>query len=80
MNEIECSYKLDCCDEGSKKCKSCLNNKKRSYYKSIEGEWSGDYPYWGYPPYPYPYWYIPSITTSTDSAYTSGLSVQFSIR
>lgn len=34
--KIKCPYSEDCCDIDSEKCASCLNNKKRSYYKPDE--------------------------------------------
>jgi len=44
MVKVECSYKEDCSDV-KEKCTSCMNNKKRSYYRP-EQTW-----YWYYNPY-----------------------------
>lgn len=57
---VECPYRNDCCEADSEKCQSCINNKKRSYYR--HKDYYPYYPY--YPPepyYPY-YWTYPSTT------------------
>jgi len=68
----ECPYKYKCVDVDSEKCKSCLNNEKRSYYRPEQ-------PYFIYPIYPvycqpyYPYYepiYTPYTTYSDQSDYT----------
>ena len=65
--KVKCSYSEDCCDIDSEKCKSCVNNKKRSYYKPVEEpiNWI-PYPYIPYipcDPYPYVFPYYEGTTT-----------------
>ena len=58
--EVKCQYSEKCVDK-DKRCASCKNNEKRSYYEPIV------YPY--YPSYPYyPYPYYPWITWETTAA------------
>lgn len=42
---IECPYSEVCCEVDSEKCKSCLNNKKRSYYVPERPSFPQYYPY-----------------------------------
>ena len=58
----DCPYRNICSDNG-KKCETCKNNPKRSYYEPVEPY----IPYIPYYPY-YPYWYPTTITWSTSNA------------
>jgi len=60
---VDCPYEDKCLDY-DKKCSTCENNKRRSYYKPV------DYPYYPYYPcYPYyptyPYYTITCTTAAS---------------
>ncbi len=62
---VDCSYEEDCSDY-IKHCETCLNNKKRSYYRPKTNRDDWYYPYY---PYIYPYYInIPSIWDDSGAA------------